>query len=701
MTPIRKLSCHLCIVLVALATLPVARSAAADRGGAADLVVTLDPGASIDDVASRNGVEKVEQIPGTTTFLVRARRGKEALEQLQTDAAVRKASPDGPVRRQQTVGFPLDTPELIDASSVPSPADEYEGQLGREPLESLGVDTANALTQGGSEVVVAVLDTGIDPNHPAVAGRLWTNPAETPNGIDDDADGYVDDVYGYDFVDDGPSPDESATSGSVAGHGTFIAGIVTLMAPSARVMPLRVLGPDGIGSAFDAARAINFATQHGARIISMSFGADAKRPPRVLRDAIESARALGVVLVAAVGNDAAKRIPYPASDWRNVIAVGAVDDSGHKAGFSNFAKHRVDIWAPGTELVSAFPGSYEGGGARYARWSGTSFAAAVISAECAILLSTQSIEGPDEVLGRIVSNAGDVPPDRDGQESPGKSADFFEAVGSVFRDAGDLDVWATADMYSSDEGQDDGGYVTLRTIGPADRLTAYGWGLDSFGAYDLYVTPLAAPGTFLKVTTDGPIAADQFGNAKVSAANSQSASGPPVPILPIPVDDIGGVYWARAGDGVPVCVANVDRRAAGVTVWAGVGLKPVDAPEPAEAPFGWTWFSYEPVSEADSRQSFEVTTCQLEPSTEYVIMVDGVETARTSSLDEGSLTVLFSNDPEDIAHGAIPLDPEAMPQLFPVTVVHALEVDKVEGDALVPILSGSFDGTAKRLAVRR
>src|SRR5262249_1795666 len=156
-----------------------------------------------------------------------------------------------------------------------------------------------------------------------------------------------------DFVDRDDDPDERGMNGPAAGHGTFIAGLVALAAPRARVMPLRVLDPNGEGNVFDAAEAIAYATRHGASVVCMSFGTRPGRSALALATAVAAAHAAGVVLVAAAGNDGSDELPYPASDTANVLAVGAANGD-RPARFSNHGPG-VGVWAPGVDLVSAMP----------------------------------------------------------------------------------------------------------------------------------------------------------------------------------------------------------------------------------------------------------------------------------------------------------------------------------------------------------
>jgi hypothetical protein len=521
------------------------------------------------------------------------------------------------------------------------------------------MDAADSLLGASEEVTIAVIDTGIDASHPSVRGHLW----EGPGGM-----------IGYDFLDGDPDPDESREAGPVAGHGTFIAGLIALAAPKVRIMPLRVLSGEGTGSAFDAAEAINYAAQNGARVISMSFGTEGSRVPHVLRDAIRSAYDRGVVLVAAAGNDAERAVPYPASDDERVIAVGACGYDS-QAGFSNYGRH-VDISAPGVGLVSAMPGTYpeDGRAYRYARWSGTSFSTGLVSAACAVLLATEGVGEPPEVFRRIQENGDDL----EGGSRVGKRINFLEAVGSVFRDAGALDVWSVANLWSAEDAEYPLGHVVLRTIGDVERLTADGWGVEPLAEHGLYLL------TADREYEAGRAVADAFGSLTLVLSGAPGASEH---VLPVPLREVAAVELRNAA-GEAVCRAAIAPDAPGLQSWAGVGMK---APGGEGEAFGWAWYSLE----WPSMQRISIALCALEEGATYVLRVNGTAVAR-QTLPVGvepSVTFWFSNYDCDLEDGAEPL-PDA---LAPVTRTGLVEVWKVDAAGETLVASGNFSGAAKHM----
>ncbi|MCW3011556.1 MAG: family serine peptidase, partial [Solirubrobacterales bacterium] len=251
--------------------------------------------------------------------------------------------------------------------------------------DALDAPTAWALGGDGEGTVVAVLDTGIDFSHPELAGQLWTNPGEVAgNGVDDDRDGWVDDVHGADLVrDDGTPEDEE-------GHGTHVAGLiaaaqddegVTGLAPGAWIMAVKVLDADRSGTTDTVAAGIRYALAHGADVVNVSVNGDA--PGRALTEAVAAADAAGVPIVASAGNDGRDldlRPSFPAAlPSPNVLAVAGEGQGGLLGAFSNFGARTVDLAAPGTSVLS----TRLGGG--HELRTGTSMAAPLVTATLALL----------------------------------------------------------------------------------------------------------------------------------------------------------------------------------------------------------------------------------------------------------------------------------------------------------------------------
>ncbi|HEU4596604.1 MAG TPA: S8 family serine peptidase [Pyrinomonadaceae bacterium] len=254
------------------------------------------------------------------------------------------------------------------------------GQSGGTPGSDVRAAAAWQESSGALSTVVAVLDSGIDFEHPDLKNNRWVNRGETPgNGADDDGDGLADDVHGWDWVaDSGFVRDEQ-------GHGTSVAGVIAAEGDNgkgvsgvmwrASLMSLRVLDSTGTGDVADAVEAIDYAVAHGASVVNCSWGMDADS--RALRDAIERAGRKGVVVVASAGNsgrDLDAQPYYPASyDLPNLIAVASSDGFDNLAPFSNRGAVSVAVAAPGTDILT----TQAGGDYRYV--SGTSASAPIVT----------------------------------------------------------------------------------------------------------------------------------------------------------------------------------------------------------------------------------------------------------------------------------------------------------------------------------
>lgn len=270
-----------------------------------------------------------------------------------------------------------------------------------------GLDMVNApevWNQGytGSGVVVAVIDTGVDYNHSDLDANIWINSGEIAgNGIDDDANGYIDDWRGWDFVDS----DNDAMD--LEGHGTHVAGTiaaenngfgVTGVAYNARIMPVRVLGPNG-GTGAGVAAGIRYAVDNGADVINLSLGGGFSQE---MQDAIQYAAERGVVVVMAAGNagEASPNFPAHLAD-RWGIAVGAVDSNTRMANFSNRAGiSPLDyVVAPGAGVYSTTPGN------TYSTFNGTSMATPHVAGVAALILSANPTLTPAQVENLLTGTA--------------------------------------------------------------------------------------------------------------------------------------------------------------------------------------------------------------------------------------------------------------------------------------------------------
>jgi subtilisin family serine protease len=244
--------------------------------------------------------------------------------------------------------------------------------------EHLQLAAAHVLSTGAG-ITVAVLDTGVDAGHPALAGRV---------------------LPGWNYVDDNADASDVADAGgaSEVGHGTFVAGIVSLVAPDARILPLRVLDGDGNGNMFTLAEAIGDAVADGADVINLSLGTAYQYRSHLLSDAIAAATRAGVLVVAATGNDGTDKPHYPAQQAQ-VLSVSALDPSDTAlAGFSVWGGW-VDVAAPGEDVMGPLPGD------RYAVWAGTSVAAPFAAGEAALIRSLKPQIHLDHLTDAICKTA--------------------------------------------------------------------------------------------------------------------------------------------------------------------------------------------------------------------------------------------------------------------------------------------------------
>lgn len=262
------------------------------------------------------------------------------------------------------------------------------------------------ISTGSSSVLVGVIDTGVDVNHPDLQANIWTNSGEIPgNNIDDDNNGFVDDVHGYDFHNnDGDPTDDNGhgthcagTIGGVGNNGTGVVGVNW----NVKIAGLKFLSGSGSGYLSNAVRAINYATMMGFDMTSNSWGGGGFS--QVMYDAIKEARDAGILFVAAAGNSGlnADIFPmYPAAyDLDNIISVAATDSNDNLAYFSNYGAISVDLAAPGVNIYS----TYKNGS--YATLSGTSMATPHVSGVAALVLATHPGYGPSELKDAILNNA--------------------------------------------------------------------------------------------------------------------------------------------------------------------------------------------------------------------------------------------------------------------------------------------------------
>lgn len=286
---------------------------------------------------------------------------------------------------------------------TPTKMSPVQGVVGAD----IGAKDAWEISQGDKNIVIAVIDTGIDYKHPDLKENMWINEKELNGkpGVDDDGNGYVDDIYGYDVSNNKADPMDDNK------HGTHVAGIigashngfgVTGVMAHVSLMAVKFTDATGRGDLERALKAINYAVKAGAKILSNSWGN--RIYSKFLEDAIRDAGNKGIVFVAAAGNFGANNNDespiYPASyKLDNVISVGAFSAQDYPSAFSCYGPKSVHVSAPGTNILSTVPNN------GYAVLSGTSQATPFVSGIAGLALSVAPTLSPLELKNKIINTA--------------------------------------------------------------------------------------------------------------------------------------------------------------------------------------------------------------------------------------------------------------------------------------------------------
>jgi thermitase len=323
------------------------------------VVVRLQEEESIADInQTYNTVTIAELVAGRGVYLLQAPEGSDVedlLDSMENDPRIVYAEPN----------LLAEAPEAIRSKDWNWGGQDEQPYGEQYALNSINLAGAHSYSTGAN-TLIAVVDTGVQLDHPAFAARISPVQADfvdgdgiandEPNGLDDDGDRQADEA---------------------TGHGTHVAGIVRLVAPDAQIMPVRVLDSDGAGNAFAVAEGILFAVEHGAQVINLSLGTTDESD--LLEDVIEEAAENGVLVIVAAGNLGSAREVYPAAD-ECALAITSVGPTDVKSNFASYGAW-VDLAAPGESIYSTFP--VDG----YAWWSGTSMAAPFVTGQAALLLS--------------------------------------------------------------------------------------------------------------------------------------------------------------------------------------------------------------------------------------------------------------------------------------------------------------------------
>ncbi len=404
-------------------------------------------------------------------------------------------------------------------------------------LEMIRAPEAWRVTSGSSEIVVAVIDTGIDYTHPDLQSNIWVNAGEIPDNLrDDDGNGYVDDVYGYNAIAPLRPPMDDHR------HGTHVAGTIGAVGDNqigivgvnwrVKIMALKFLDRDGSGYLSDALEAIDYILtmkRRGVniRIVNASWGADTYS--RALEEAIQRLQNEGILFVAAAGNGSTNAKQYPAA-YEGVLSVAAVDQSGDLAYFSNYGDW-VDLAAPGRAILSTVPG----GG--YASFSGTSMATPHVVGVAALALSVRDVS-PSE-LEHALRQGVQPQPTLAGKVATGGIVDALGTLGALDADdpakVCEKDCPPMVSLSASRLVVDDGETVTFTANGS---------------------DPDGDPLTYRWETTAGTLRAGiTEATLDTTGINPTSGASPVVVVVTVTVDD-GRGHSASASRGITVRPPN-------------------------------------------------------------------------------------------------------------------------------------------------
>jgi len=361
-------------------------------------------GASVKKDFSKAGV------PGLEVVQVPQANFSSAMNLYEQNPNVEYVEPD------YLIQTPEITPEssLVQASSTTTPNDTYYSLLWglhntgqSNGTAGVDIDAPDAwnLSTGSSDVVIAVVDTGVEYTHPDLAANMWVNSKDPVNGVDDDGNGLSDDYRGWDFTnkDNDPLDDN--------GHGTHCAGIIAATGNNgvgvtgvnwkARIIPLKFLDSSGSGYTSDAISAILYANKMGATVISCSWGGS--ESSQSLKDAIDSSSAIVVCAAGNSGVDTDKTPNYPSSfNSSNIISVASITRTNARSSFSNYGLTSVDLGAPGSEIGSTYLNK------SYVYMSGTSMATPYVSGVAALLLGKEPGLSNLQVISRILKSTDSV-----------------------------------------------------------------------------------------------------------------------------------------------------------------------------------------------------------------------------------------------------------------------------------------------------
>jgi thermitase len=397
--------------LSALGAGPAVTLAAGQPYSPTEVLVRFRPGANANDIAQGLAAQgaQAQADPalaklGYTLVTVPAGQVPAALAALQQNPAVERAEPN----------YILAVADDRLADTIPTDP-KWDQQYG--PVNIQAPQVWDILT-GTQSVVIAIIDTGVDLDHPDLDSKIWTNPGETGldasnndkrfNGEDDDSDGYVDDWRGWDFTASGLGDNDPQDA---HGHGTHVAGIAGAATNngigiagvnwSAPLMVVRVLDATGNGTNAEVAAGIVYATDQGAKILNLSLGAlTLPLTDTALLDAVNYAYNHGALVVAAAGNYGSQGVIYPAK-YDHALAIANTNSANNRNSTSSYGPE-VDLSAPGTAITSTLMNN------GYGLMTGTSMATPHVSGVAALLATLPQFDTPDKIRAALEATALDV-----------------------------------------------------------------------------------------------------------------------------------------------------------------------------------------------------------------------------------------------------------------------------------------------------
>ena len=382
--------------------------------------------------------------------------------------------------------------------------------------EDIDAEAAWNTTQGSGTVVVAVLDGGVDINHPDLMPNIWHNPGEIPdNGLDDDGNAFIDDATGWDFVHndktvfDGESGDD---------HGTHVAGIIGARGNNVKgvagvnwqvqIMPVKVAGPKGATTStiVSGLLYVQLLKQSGVNVRIINNSYSNPQFDLSVNNQIQTLNGAGILFVAAAGNNAVDTFNYPQypADYglTNIISVAATDRFGQLGVFSNYGGRTVHIAAPGRGIISTVPDFFNGpgtiinNGAKYAPLDGTSMAAAAVSAGAALALAANPAASLQQLRNALLYS-GENLVSLNGKTRTGKRLNLASVVSTITEN----DTTAPAPASNLQVIASDGRNITLQWMAPGDDGNT-GTAAD----YDFLFTSAAAARQWFVPTTAIPAA---------------------------------------------------------------------------------------------------------------------------------------------------------------------------------------------------